>query len=123
MPFSKSAMFDPIRTLGFAAISATYAKLGVALLHPVRAFRIVNQTDGDMFVTITNGSIPLSDGTADELIVPAGTFVLWDVSSDSSHFTNDPAFTISKGDQFWVRQSTVATVRNIFLECLIPLGE
>lgn len=123
MPFSKSAKFDPIRTVAAGAISATYVVLGAAFAHGVRGFRIVNQTDGDLFIAVTNGSIPASDGTADNLIVPAAGITQWDISTDSSHLTNDPAFVLAKGDQVWVRQSTAPTVRSVFLECLTALGE
>lgn len=123
MPFSRSAKFDPLRSVAFGSISATYVALGTAFTHMVRGFRITNQTDGDLFIAITNGSVPASDGTADNLIVPAAAFVLWDVATDSSHLTNDPAFVLAKGDQVWVRQSTAPTVRSVYLECLTALGE
>lgn len=123
MAFSRVAQFDVLRVVANGSISTNYAKVGSAFSFHVRAFTIVNQTDGDMFFTFTNGSTPASDGTADELFVPAGSFRLYDVASDSSHFTNDPPFVLAKNTQCWVRYSTAPTTLSVYLECLIAAGE
>jgi hypothetical protein len=123
MVFSKIAGFDVIRTLGFASISSTYAAVGTAFAHKVRAFSFVNATAGDMFFTFTNGSTPASDGTADAIFVPTATVRVYDVSANSSHLTNDPAFVLPEGTQVWVRSSTAATSKGVYVECLIAVGE
>lgn len=123
MPFSRVAEFDVIRLLANGSISATYAKVGSAFDDRVRAFRFVNNTNGDMFFAFTNGTVPASDGTADNFIVPAGSFVLWDIASDSSHFTNNPTFCLSVNTQTWVRQSTAPSSGSVYVECLTAAGE
>jgi len=123
MPFSHVATFDVLRTLANGSISANYAKVGSIFAHPVRAIRLVNATDGDMFFTINGGSTPASDGSTDMFFVPAGSFVLWDVSSDQANQTNSPAFEIAKGSQIWVRQSSAPTTKSVFAECLFAVGE
>lgn len=123
MPFSRQAAFDLLRSLGFASISGTYAKLGSAFTHEARGIHITNQTDGDMFLAVTNGSTPASDGSADNLFIPSGSFVLWDISTDSSHRTNDPSFVFPKGTQVWVRQSTAPSKLSVYLSALYAVGE
>lgn len=123
MPFSRQAAFDLLRTLAFGSISGTYAKLGSALTHGARGIHITNQTDGDMFIAVTNGSTPASDGTADNLFIPNGSFILWDNATDSSHLTNDPSFVFPKGTQFWVRQSTAPSKLSVYLSVLYATGE
>jgi len=123
MPFSRQAAFDLLRSLGFASISATYAKLGSAFTHEARAVKVTNQTDGDMFIAVTNGATPASDGSADQLFLPNGTFVLYDIATDSSNATNAPSFVLPKGTQFWVRQSTAPSKLSVYLELLHAAGE
>lgn len=123
MSFSRLATFDVLRVLANGSISTTYAKLGSAMTHAVRSFCITNQTDGDMFIAITNGSTPASDGTADNLFVPATNFRLYDVSSNAGQQTNSPPFALAKGDQLWVRQSSAPTTNSVYLEILYAVGE
>src|SRR3990167_276485 len=49
-----AADFEPIRTLGFASISATYATVGPVTTHLVRGVCISNNTAGDMYFTRDN---------------------------------------------------------------------
>lgn len=123
MPFSRIATFDVVRTLANGSISGTYAKVGTSFGHLGRAIRIINSTNGDMFFALNNGSTPASDGTADNLFLPAGTFVLWDISTDAGSQTNSPAFCLAGKTQVWVRQSTAPTTGSVFVECLIAVGE
>ena len=54
---------DSLRTLGFAGISGTYAAIGAPTAFNWRMFRVINNTDGDMIISV--------DGTTDNLFVPA----------------------------------------------------
>lgn len=122
MSFSNFALFDVLRVLANGSISATYAKLGTALTHRGRAFCITNVTDGDMFVAVTNGSTPASDGSADNMFIPAGGFRLYDVTSDAMA-DSSMLFASAVGQQFWVRYSTAPTVKSVYLELLYGKGE
>lgn len=109
---SNIARFDTLRSLGFASISGTYAALGTPLGHPARVFRISNATNGDMFISV--------DAVNDNFFLPSNSFVLYDIASD-----DDPEdkFRVSKGTQFYVKQSTAPTSGSIYLELIYGQGE
>jgi hypothetical protein len=115
MPFSITAKIDLLRTLGNASISTTYAGVGTRFTHDCRIVRIINATAGDMFFAMTNGSIPASDGSADQLFLPAGTFLLYDLTTNggSNKFTN---FVFPRSTQIWVRQSTAPASSSVYVE-------
>lgn len=117
MPFTIVAKFDVLRTLANGSISGTYATVGASFGHDARSIRFINNTNGDMFFAVTNGSTPASDGTADNLFVPAGTFVLYDVCANggSNKFTTAA---IPHATQVWVRQSTAPTTSSVFVEIM-----
>ena len=100
--------FDTLRTVAHGSISGSYAAVGTALGFPSNAMRIINNTDGDMFFS--------DDGTNDKLFVPAGSFVLYDISSNK----NSPgdALLIRAGTTFYVKQSTAATKNSVYIEIL-----
>ena len=123
MAFSRVALFDVLRSLVYSSTSATYAKLGTALTHNPRSFCITNNTDGDMFIAVTNGATPASDGTADNLFIPASGFRLYDVSSNAGSQTNAPPFVLQRGDQIWVRYSSSPSKNSIYFENLYAAGE
>ncbi len=123
MPFTRQATFDLLRSLGFASISATYAKLGSTFSHEARAITIINQTDGDIFVAVTNGATPASDGTADNLFIPNNTAFTYDVTTNNSNVPNSAPFVFGKNNQFWVRQSTAPSKLSVYLQILYGVGE
>jgi hypothetical protein len=121
MVFALSVRVDTLRVLAFdAPISATYAKVGSAFTHKTRMVKITNNTNGDMLFAFTSGSTPASDGTADNCIVPAGGFTLYDFTSNSG--ASSP-FVFQVGTQLWVRQSTAATAGSVYIECVFGRGE
>lgn len=122
MAFAVSAEYDILRSLGFGSISTTYAKLGVSFSHICRVLKIINNTDGDMFIAMTNGSGPASDGSADNDFIPAGGFVLYDVTSDGSDSQPKP-FAFGSGKQLWVRYSSAPTKNSVYAAVLYGLGE
>lgn len=108
---SKSkAEFNAIRSLGFASISGTYADIGTPTSDKVCCFRIINSTDGDMFFS-------LDGGLTDHFFLPAGTFVLYDVRSNQKKVASDD-FVLPIGTQFAVKQSTAATEKSVYVECM-----
>jgi len=109
---SNRARFDALRSLGFASISGTYATLGTALGHASRVFRIINATNGDIFISV--------DGTTNNFFLPSNSFVLYDIASD-----DDPTdqFRVSLGTQFYVKQSTAPSSGSVYLEVIYGQGE
>ena len=69
---SSKADFESLRSLGFAGISGVFASVGGPTENPIRAFRLLNLTDADMYFT--------NDVTMSKWYVPAGSFVLYDVN-------------------------------------------
>ena len=45
------AQFDDLRSLAFGSISGTYASVGSATTVQARGIRLINNTQGDMFMT------------------------------------------------------------------------
>ena len=103
------AKFDAIRSLGFASITGAYANLGTALTKMCRAFILVNDTDGDLMIS-------LDGGITDHLYLPAGSFQLFDVGSNAQQ--EDDKFVLPVGTQFAVQQVTVPTVKAVYLSIL-----
>jgi hypothetical protein len=67
---------EALRSLAAGSISATYAGIGTAFQNPVRIFHLQNQTDVGLTFSW--------DGLTDNVYLPAGAFLLLDVTSNSS---------------------------------------
>ena len=104
------AEFNAIRSLAFGSISGTYANVGTALTDPAAAFRVANNTDGDLLVS-------LDGGVTDHLFVAAGNFVLYDIRANKRNKNQDD-YVIPAQTQFAVKQVTAPTEGNIYIEVL-----
>lgn len=100
------AKFDTLRTLAFGSISGSYAAVGVVLVNPANAFRLINNTNGDMLFSV--------DGTNDNFFVPASSFVLYDIAANKSYPSNN--LQVAAQTQFYVKQSTAPTSGAIYIE-------
>ncbi len=109
---AQRAVIDAFRTLGFAGISASYANVGTAFTHLMRLICVTNNTDGDMIFS--------TDGITDQLFVAAGSFKLFDISTNRE--ANDQLY-LPAGTQFLVRQSTAPTKGAVYVEAVFGLGE
>ncbi len=105
------AHFEPLRTLGFAGISAAYAAVGIPLAHMVRAFCITNDTEGDMIFSLD------STLAAGHMFVAAGSYKLYDVQSNMN-VQFDDKFVLAIGEQFYVKQNTAPVSGAVWIECL-----
>jgi len=106
---SSRVFFEAVKTLGFAGIGAAYAAVGAATTHETRMVRISNGTEGDMYFT--------TNSDQDEMFVPAGTFVLWDLQANNYEKT-DPKFVLEVGTQFYVKQITAPVSGAVYVECI-----
>lgn len=102
------ALFSPLRSLAFGSISASYSTVGVPLEVPTRVIRILNNTDGAMLFS--------TDGVVDQLFLPAGTFVLYDIAGNSGP---NSSFRLHTGIQFSVKYSTVPTIGAVYIEAIL----
>jgi hypothetical protein len=96
---------ETIRSLLFSSISGTYFGItSVGLLNPARLICFTNTTNSNLFVAIAN-ALPASDGTADQLIIPANGFKLLDIMTN--HYPQDGApMQIPLGMKLWARTAT-----------------
>ncbi len=99
---------DTIRTLAFGGISGTYAVVGSVFSFPVKLICFTNNTDGDVFFS--------DNGTANQLFVAAGSFKLFDFTSNRNAL--QPVWALPTGTQFYVKQSTAPSKGAVYIECL-----
>ena len=104
------AVFDEIRSLGFAGISGTYANIGVPLAKLPRAFCITNSTDGDLMVSDDGG-------VTDKFFLSAGSYKTWDIQANMNAHDDDK-YVLPIGTQFAVKQVTAPTEKSIYIEIL-----
>lgn len=105
------AYFEPLRSLNFSGISASYATVGSITDNPIRAFCITNNTQGDMLFSIDN---TVSEG---QMFVAAGSYKLYDVQSNINPQFDDK-YVFPKGTQFYVKQSTAPVSGDVYVEVL-----
>ena len=103
------AFFEPIKTLAFGGISAAYASVGSPSTHPIRIFKITNNTEGDMMFTTNTAQ--------DEMFIPASSFTLYDIQSNINPRTDD-SFVLEVGTQFSVKQVTAPVSGSVYVECI-----
>jgi len=101
--------FEAIKALGFAGISAAYANVGAVTTHPIRAFKISNNTAGDLYFT--------TDDSQEEMFVAAGSFTLYDLQSNINPQFDDK-FVLPIGTQFSVKQITAPVSGSVYIECI-----
>jgi len=99
------AKFDTIRSKGFAAITNSYTILGAQYDYPLRMFRIINDTDGNMFISV--------DGTTNQFYLPKGTFVLYDIAANS---IGSIPFVVPAKTQFYVKYSSAPSLGSVYVE-------
>lgn len=68
--------YEPLRSIGFAGISGTYAGVGLPFANPVRILKVTNLTSSNILVSL--------NGIDDHDIVAANGFFLYDYSSNKS---------------------------------------
>ena len=105
------AVFKPLRSLAAGGISGTYAEVGTAFDKPCRGIRMVNLTQGDMIFSDDE------DEAAGKWVVPAGSYVLWDVQSNMNAQFDDK-YVLPVGTQIYVKQLTAPTDGAVYVEVL-----
>lgn len=108
MSLALKALFEPVRSLGFAAMGGAYVGVGTALDHPVRIIFVQNFTDTALMFSF--------DGVNDHFPLANSSFLLLDLSSNK---TLDTGYFIAKGDRLYVRTMGVAaTLGSVYLSVL-----
>jgi hypothetical protein len=99
----------PLRSLGFASISAAFAAVGTPSDRPIRAFSIINNTEGDMIFSDDN---TVAEG---KWFVAAGSFDKWDVQSNMNAQFDDK-YVLPIGTQFYVKQVEAPESGSVYIE-------
>ena len=110
---SHVAQWESARVVPYSAFAGgSTVTLGVALTSPMVVFKIINTTDVDVAIGLSS--------TATNDIVPAGSFLLYDLQ------TNDPDFAsiyaLGVGSQLYVRQVTGSPTKGIVALTGFSLG-
>lgn len=93
--YSSTALaYEAIKSIDSASFTGSYQNLGAATTHEARLFKFVNNSN----VTFT---VSIDGGTTDHDVVPAGTFVLYDVGTNKGG--SSPGLQLPKGTQFMVK--------------------
>ena len=104
----QSVSFDPLRSLAFGSVTNSYTAIGPALVNPVRIVSFDNPTDGDMLIS--------TDGSTDMLFIGAGTFKLFDLTTNKLSIDTEWVFNV--GTQFYVKYSTAPSKSSVYIACL-----
>jgi hypothetical protein len=104
---SNIAFPEALQSLAHGSITTGYSIVGAKLPNPLRMFRLVNATDGDVIFSL--------DGVTDHFFVPAGSFVLYDVAGNSGQSSN---FRIRANTAFYVKYSTSPSKSSVYVESI-----
>ncbi len=110
MAFGNRADFESLRNLAFGGISGTYAAVGTAALRPLKGFRLINNTDGDMIFSND------STNSAGKWFLPKNSYATWDLTTNRDGTSNDNALAV--GTIFYVKQSSAPSMGNVAIEAM-----
>lgn len=109
---SNIARFDEWRSVLGTSTTGSYVALGGPLGHSSRLIQFINGTDGDIAISF--------DGTTDNIPVLAGSFDLYDVTSDQDR---NESFRYQKGTQIYVKHLTIPTTGTFYAVEMHGKGE
>lgn len=109
---SNVVRFDAIRSIGEASITASYQPLGPLLGHMMRLLHFINGTNGDMMISF--------DGVTDNAAVLAGTFALYDLTSNEDH---NESFRYEKNTQLYIKYITAPSTGTFYVTAVYGKGE
>jgi hypothetical protein len=105
--FTNKAQVDVLRTLAFGSIGATFVAVGGPFLYQARIICFTNTTTEDVIFSM--------DGVTDQLIVPAGSFKLFDITMNHRPVNMDD-FCFAIGTQWYVRYLAVPGSGAVYIE-------
>ena len=107
MSFTTRAMIDALRTLAFGSIGATYTAVGTPTSYQARIICFTNTTNKDVTFSM--------DGVTDQLIVPAGSFKLFDITTNHRPVNQDD-FCFAIGTQWYVKYVAAPGSGAVYIE-------
>ncbi len=98
--------YEDLRSLGFAAISGTYAGVGTSFVHPVRMLKVSNLTNANLIISF--------NGIDDKDVVAASSAYIYDFASNQSESAGN--LEQQAGERLYVREEDVApTLGNVYV--------
>lgn len=113
MQYSQVAFPLTLIAVAEASITNSYVAAGNPFASPVRMFRLVNATDGDLFFSL--------DGVNDHFFVPASSFVLYDLCTNK--VDSATTFALQTGGQWYIKYSTNPTSKSAYIEMITGRDE
>jgi hypothetical protein len=107
--FTTRAAMDPLRTIAFGSLTGAYQAMGAAQSYQARIICFTNTTDKDVVFSM--------DGTTDQIIVPAGGFKLFDITTNHRPVNQDD-FSFGIGTQWYVKYLVAPSLGSVYLEIL-----
>jgi hypothetical protein len=95
-----SMQFEPLRSLAFGSIGGGYMGIGGPLNHPSRQILVQNLTDVLLVFS--------TDGIDDHFVLPAGGFLLSDITSNK---TQQGGFYLAEGSRLYVNDVSGAPTK------------
>lgn len=109
------ARFDVMRIIPFGTLTAFYQQLGSPLTRNWRMFKLTNTTNVNVLVSF--------DGTNDNIFIPAGSFTLYDLSTNAPPISQSDNFVLALQTQFNYKvESGTATEGGVYLEACYARG-
>ena len=105
--FTNQAQVDTLRTVAFGSITASYTAVGPAQLYQSRIICFTNTTNQDVLFS--------NDGVTDKLIVPAGSFKLFDITTNHRPVNQDD-FCFVIGTQWYVKYAASPSSGAVYIE-------
>lgn len=99
---------DAYKSLAFSSITASFVAVGSAVSENWRAFRVLNTCDTDMIISL--------DGTANNLYLPANSFVLWDISANADPENVNDNLLIGINTQFYAKYVSAPSSGAVIVE-------
>jgi hypothetical protein len=93
--------------LAFGSIGATFSPVGAPFSYQARIICFTNTTNEDVIFSM--------DGSTDQLIVPAGSFKLFDITMNHRPVNMDD-FVFSIGTQWYVRYTAAPGSGAVYIE-------
>ena len=105
--FTNQAKVDVLRTTANGSITGSYVAVGTPFVYQARIICFTNTTNEDMLFSM--------DGTTDQIIVPAGSFKLFDITMNHRPVNMDD-FVFAIGTQWYVKYTSAPSQGAIYIE-------
>lgn len=101
------AYFEPLRSIAFGSIGASYTAIGNPFANPIRILFIDNTTNATLTFSF--------DGVSDHLVILANTPRSFDFSANK---TNPEGFMIAQGTTVYVKQNGTPSSGSVYVAAI-----